>query len=491
MNVKRWLIAVAAFVVASAVVFALLISPIGDRTGSTAGTVGSEPGRTASAAPEISAGEPTAGAGSPAPKPAASAAPSDSADPGQRLPAPVLQPAGPKVVSDPAAVRARIENVSRKGVGGVYSGSVVAVGSGEVLFAHRANAVETPASVNKLLTTGAALAQLGPSHRFTTRVVRASKTKVILVGGGDPYLSSKSTGRYPARGSVASLARQTAKSLKAAKVTTVSVGYDASLFSGPAWNPTWPAVYGDQVTPTSALWVNEGRVYGYSPGPRYSDPARQAGLAYAAALRRQGIKVRSVAKAKAGSRAPVLATVQSMPMDQIVEQILMASDNDGAEVLFRQLAVTKGKPGSIAQGGRQAQITLTKLGVWGPGTVMRDGSGLSRGDRVSARSLTKLLRLAALDSQPQLRGLLTGLPVAGVEGSLKHRFTGGEYNARGIVRGKTGTLRRVYSLAGYLRTKDGTVVAYAFIANEAKNEFNTKAWLDEVTAAVASCGCRG
>jgi D-alanyl-D-alanine carboxypeptidase/D-alanyl-D-alanine-endopeptidase (penicillin-binding protein 4) len=84
------------------------------------------------------------------------------------------------------------------------------------------------------------------------------------------------------------------------------------------------------------------------------------------------------------------------------------------------------------------------------------------------------------------------LPVAGVEGSLRYRFSADDArSARGMVRGKTGTLRQVYSLAGFVRTTDGTLIAYAFITNGATGEFAAKTWLDKVAAAVAGCGCQG
>jgi D-alanyl-D-alanine carboxypeptidase/D-alanyl-D-alanine-endopeptidase (penicillin-binding protein 4) len=380
----------------------------------------------------------------------------------------------------------------------VYSGSVVDVGTGKILFNHRAGAAEIPASVNKLLTSAAVLSMLGPEHRFTTSVVLGGKKKgaarqIILVGGGDPYLASRTTSStYPARASVVDLAKKTAVALEKAKRTSVSLGYDASLFSGPAWNPTWPSGYGDQVTPTSALWVDEGRLAGGSPGPRTSDPAGQAAKAFAAALRKQGIKVTGVTEAEAGKSATRIAAVSSMPLERIVEQVLMSSDNDGAEVLFRQVALAGGRSGSISDGRRQLKATLTKLGAWHDDTVVRDGSGLSRDNRIGADTLSRLLRLAATTNHPQLRALITGLPVAGVEGSLKGRFSADDtVTARGMVRGKTGTLRQVYSLAGFVRTTDGTLIAYAFITNGATGEFAAKTWLDRVAASVAGCGCQG
>ena len=486
-GLKRLSIGIGAFLVASALVLGLITGTFGRLFGRDSTVAGASAGSSSSPAS-------TGAAGSPAPSVGSSAsggggAPSTGVP---ALPHAVLLAARPGGAPDAASVAARIQAVSRKGVGGVYSGSVVAVGTGQKLFSHRATAGEIPASVNKLLTSSAALSELGPEHRFTTSVVRSGK-QIILVGGGDPYLASKTTTKtYPARASVADLAKLTAVALKKSKVTTVKLGYDTSLFSGPSWNPSWPSAYGDQTTRTSALWVNEGRLSGYSPGPRTSDPAGQAANAFAAALKSNGIKVTAVGQAKASKTYAKVAVVRSMPLERIVEQILMASDNDGAEVLFRQVAVAAGRPGSIKEAQRALKARLIKLGAWQDGMVIHDGSGLSRDNRISASALTRVLRLAAQDSHPELRGLITGLPVAGVEGSLASRFdTSGSVSARGMVRGKTGTLRQVYSLAGFVRTADGTLVVYAFITNGATSEYAAKNWLDNVAAAVASCGCDG
>jgi len=59
-----------------------------------------------------------------------------------------------------------------------------------------------------------------------------------------------------------------------------------------------------------------------------------------------------------------------------------------------------------------------------------------------------------------------------------------------VVRGKTGTLREVHSLAGLIRTRDGSVLVFAFLINRPKNAFNARVWLDRATAAISTCGCR-
>ena len=117
------------------------------------------------------------------------------------------------------------------------------IGRGDPVVTQGDTGPFVPASTTKLLTTTAALAALGPDHTFTTRTVLAGR-RLVLVGGGDPYLASRPTApgqpaAYPPRADVASLADLTAEGLRERGVRTVSVGYDDGLFSGPAASPTW------------------------------------------------------------------------------------------------------------------------------------------------------------------------------------------------------------------------------------------------------------
>ncbi len=405
---------------------------------------------------------------------------------------PVLPAATPSAALDAKAVAALVASVQGKEVKGRFSGTVVDVVSGKTLYGHNSTIPYIPASITKLLTSMAALQVFGPDHRFQTQVVQPNRNQLILVGGGDPYLAKKSdSSLYPARGSVAGLAAAAAKELKQTKTATVTLGYDATRFTGPAWNPHWPDTYRDQVTPVSALWVDEGRLLGYSPGPREQDPARAAAVAFAAALKADGIKVTSVKKVKAGKPAQVLATVESMPLDRIVQQVLLHSDNDGAEVLARQVAIGLGEPGSAVEASKAVQATCAKLGVWDKGSRVVDGSGLARDTAIPSDIFVKVLRYALADNHARFRSLITGLPVAAVDGSLKMRFSEtGAAAGRGQVRAKTGTLTKVHSLAGYVRTRDGALLAFSFIVNNAKNDYAARVWLDRVTAALAACGCK-
>jgi D-alanyl-D-alanine carboxypeptidase/D-alanyl-D-alanine-endopeptidase (penicillin-binding protein 4) len=105
--------------------------------------------------------------------------------------------------------------------------------------------------------------------------------------------------------------------------------------------------------------------------------------------------------------------------------------------------------------------------------------------------MVKVIGLALGSAHPELRGVVTGLPVAGVEGSLRRRYAEkGTSVARGLVRGKTGTLTEVAGLVGFVRSADGSLLAYAFLMNEATDFLATRIWLDQVTGALSTCGCR-
>ncbi len=220
-------------------------------------------------------------------------------------PAPVATPDVEAVQPAPARVRRAIRpeladpDLGRHVVtvvGGLEPGSsVVTVGEEPVM----------PASTTKLLTTTAALEALGPDHVFTTRVVAPpSGRRLVLVGGGDPYLASRPAAEpptYPRRADVVSLARLTAAGLRERGVRRVSLGYDDGLFSGPPASPQWePDYLPDQiVSPITALWVDEGRPpWGYG---RVADPASYAAEVFATALRATGITVRGDVTRQAGA----------------------------------------------------------------------------------------------------------------------------------------------------------------------------------------------
>jgi serine-type D-Ala-D-Ala carboxypeptidase/endopeptidase (penicillin-binding protein 4) len=242
-----------------------------------------------------------------------------------------------------------------------------------------------PASTTKLLTSTAALQVLGPNHTFRTRVVAGRGHRIVLVGGGDPLLARKPSpaSAWPHRADIVTLARQTAAALRKDGRTRVALAYDDTLFSGPAVNPHWPDDYVPDgvVSPITALWLDEGRAAaGFG---RVSDPSATAAQEFATLLDRFGIKVTGAPTAAHAARhADQIASVESAPLAQIVEWILNVSDNEGAEVLARQVGVATSGEGSSAAGTAGVLHTLDRLGVDTDTTRVYDGSGLSRENRI-------------------------------------------------------------------------------------------------------------
>ena len=225
------------------------------------------------------------------------------------------------------------------------------------------------------------------------------------------------------------------------------------MFSGPAVNPHWPSSYitDDVVSPITALWVNEGRT-APSSEERSAKPAVVAAQLFRTELRKAGIQVNGAVTAQPHATAATttrLAAVSSPPCRRIVQHILelQLADNEGAEVLLRQVAVAGGRPGTSAAGVTAVRAALERLGLDLQGAVFYDGSGLSRDDQVPVALLLHVLETDASPSHPALRGVVTGLPVAGFSGSLSTRFVADARAGLGHVQAKTGTLTGVSAQA--------------------------------------------
>ena len=401
-------------------------------------------------------------------------------------------------VDGPAVRRAVAALVRSKKLGRHVVVRVAQLSDGRVVYRHGAAPV-TPASTMKLVTAVAALKALGPGHRFTTSVVAAPRSnRIVLVGGGDPLLGrAPQSGRtYPPRADIQTLAGATARSLKAAGRTRVRLGYDTSLFTGPAVNPRWGASYvpDDVVSRISPLWVDEGRRRsGFAD--RSPFPAVAATKLFARALESRHVSVlRSPVPAvapPASSGGKEIAEVRGAPLAQVVQHVLEVSDNEGAEVLARQVAVARGEPASFGGGARAVKAVLRTIGVSTRGDRIYDGSGLSRHNRLQPRTLLSVIRTAASDRHPGLRSAVADLPVAGFTGSLATRFRTGDAAGLGTVRAKTGTLTGVHGLSGIVTSRDGAVMSFVAIADRVLpvNTLDARALLDRVAAALAGCAC--
>ena len=399
--------------------------------------------------------------------------------------------------------------LSAAALGPQVSAVVADPATGRVLLSEDGARLSTPASTTKLVTSVAALAVLGANATFTTRVVHgATPDDIILVGGGDPTLA---VNRFPAQdypqpATLASLAAATARALKSEGRTTVSVGYDASLYTGPALAPGWAGNYvtTGNVTPIVSLEVDQGRLTTagtpedsddpYNLRPRTTDPAGMAAASFTTLLTADGIHVTGAPVAQAAPvHAPGIASVSSPPLSAIVEQMLEESNNVIAENLARQVAVATGQPASFSGAAAAVISELRRLGV-SSGLHLVDGSGLSPQDAIAPATLVKVLELATADSR--VRALLAGLPVAGFSGTLsagQSVFSGIGGAALGSVRAKTGNLGTVTALAGLVTDKNGRTLVFAFMADQIPAAGMLQAAanaIDEAAVALANCGCR-
>ncbi|MFB7174339.1 D-alanyl-D-alanine carboxypeptidase/D-alanyl-D-alanine-endopeptidase [Streptomyces sp. NPDC056254] len=371
-------------------------------------------------------------------------------------------------------------------LGTARTASVVDTATGQVLFESGAREPMTPASTVKIATAVAVLAALGPEHRIRTTVVPGTAPgQIVLVGGGDPSLTAKKKSPAGSGGSLVALAADTAQALKAAGTDTVTLGYDDSLYTGPARHPIG---VNPNIAPVTALAADEGRPDDSTSGPvdRSDDPAGAAARAFRTLLSERGVTVTAEpVRAKAAAGVQPLAVTQSTPVAGLVERMLTNSDNDIAEALARQTALASGQPAGFEGAEKAVTARLAGLGLDTAGSRFADGSGLNRADKVSAGLLTALLAKAADPSHPELRPVLTGLPVAGFTGTLRARNAGAS-PAAGLVRAKTGTLTGVNSLSGTVVDSQGRLLAFAFLTAHSPGPEGAEKGLDKLAAAVAA-----
>lgn len=445
------------------------------------------------------------GAGPPE-DPAAVAPPPEVDVPPVRRPRPVAPPADGDARLDAAAVDAAIAGyLSDRDLGRHVLAAVAPLegSGGGVTFGGRGAPSATPASTTKVVTSAVALYLLGADHVFETRTVleRSGGTpRLVLVGGGDPFLLSSPRSRWgtntdatyaPPKADVVTLARRTAQALRADGVRRVRLGYDDSLFSGPTENPQWRADYipDDIVSPITALWVDEGRdPIGYG---RVSDPSATAARVFASALAKVGVTVVGTPEPTVADGAREVASVSSATLAQIVQRVLEVSDNEAAEVLLRHAGLADQGDGSFVGGQKAVQRVLSVNDISMAGSVLYDGSGLSRENRLTPRLLIDVIRWSAAADQPDLRAVVTSLPVAGFTGSLTNRFDQGAAEGPGRVRAKTGTLTGVTSLAGIAVDRDGTLLVFAMLADRVRPDRSGLAQtsMDNAASALGACRC--
>jgi D-alanyl-D-alanine carboxypeptidase/D-alanyl-D-alanine-endopeptidase (penicillin-binding protein 4) len=308
------------------------------------------------------------------------------------------------------------------------------------VYARNADASLLPASNEKLPVTFAALRELGPYYRFRTEVLGVGsqdgpvwRGDLVLKGHGDPTLSSLQLQRLAAQ----------LKEQGIRRVTGRVIG-DESWFDSRRMVAGWlRGYYIWESPPLSALAVDRDRYHGKIG----TIPPLSTAIRFHELLRRRGIVAGKPATGRAPAGAFTLATVYSDPLGEVLAAMDRESDNYAAELLLKTLGAEIEGVGTSAAGAAVVIQSLRDAGVPTEGVRIVDGSGLSHGDRLSARTLGSLLVAAWTD--PNLRDWLwAALPVAGVSGTLEDRLRARP--ARGVVRAKTGTTAVASALSGYV-----------------------------------------
>jgi D-alanyl-D-alanine carboxypeptidase/D-alanyl-D-alanine-endopeptidase (penicillin-binding protein 4) len=340
---------------------------------------------------------------------------------------------------------------------------------GTVLYERNPDLPVVPASTMKLLTATAVLLRIDPASRLRTRFFAATPPDaagtvvgdVYLVGGGDPLLATSPFAEHFTRPRRHTPVEALAGALRAAGVTHITgrlLG-DDGRYDRERYVATWPSSYrtDHEAGPLSALLVNDGASsWSASREVPMGDPAAGGAAVVAQQLRQRGVMIDGGSGAGSVPYGAVeLAGIDSATIAEIVQSMLLDSNNNAAELLGRELGLRVAGHGSSAVGRQVVLDTLTGLGLPMDGVVVADASGLDRSNRVTCRLLTALLTVS-----PVALLVDAGLPVAGTSGTLARRFGGTPVAGR--LRAKTGSLHGVAALAGYADGAPGRRLTFAY-----------------------------
>ena len=314
---------------------------------------------------------------------------------------------------------------------------------GDVLGDVNGSVPRIPASNQKLISTAYALDRLGPDFRLKTRLIQRPDGSMELNGQGDPDLG------------IAGLQRFVLAALRQGGARGDSVGAVKLMVREEPRSNWWPSdwhpadrgyAYGAPIT-RLALTSN-------AVGGAVSDPyTRLQRLFEKEALRRGGtVQIqRGQPLLERLDVEPqetlVLHEETSAPMHALLSLANTESHNFTAEVLMRQASGLW----DVRAASRATERWMVEQGLPISGLRVADGSGLSRNNRVTSRTIAALLM--RMDQHPFSSYYQASMAIAGRRGTLRNLYRGTTLDGR--FRGKTGTIRGVRSISGYLQTVDG------------------------------------
>jgi serine-type D-Ala-D-Ala carboxypeptidase/endopeptidase (penicillin-binding protein 4) len=322
----------------------------------------------------------------------------------------------PAQAAEPAAIKAAFTQLVKNNNLANPAVIVVDESTGEVVFEKNSLVARKPASVIKLITGAVAYTYLSPSDSYTTSLWMGIDTKTVVVQGSlDPWTTFSTT--------------------QADKLKRTSLGklaYSAMTALGKAN----AGDYEDTMLYYSNLY-----------------PQDVAALRTYFKERNLAIILQKVTDKQAKELSLNQILTSTSPTLQVITDWMMTwSDNVLAERIARSAASAAGFTRDYAGVANVFRKLMTSLGIDTKNLVVKDGSGLSRENRVTAQQISQLLMVIARDEK--LGALITGLPIGGVTGTLTERFIETAPSAIGLVRAKTGTLNGTTNLAGYVESEN-------------------------------------
>ena len=352
---------------------------------------------------------------------------------------------------DPINVAATFERLT---AGSALSNpSVVVIDplTGSVVYEKSAYSPRKPASVLKIYSATAALTYMQPTQRFTTSAwVGVNEKSLVIQGSLDPWMSlSDSVAKKMGRTSIPRIEYNSLSALKEANPGSIR---NSTIY--------YSDLYSQDVANIKAFFLKRG--------------------------------VKAVMKRVSHTQAEELSAEQILSSDspELQEMLGFAltwSDNLLTERIARLASQAAGYPLNDEGVAQTFHEVLAGLGVDSKGLVIKDASGLSRENRVTAKQVGQLLLKIRNDSR--FAPLIGGLPVSGVTGTLRHRFIDTAPQAIGLVRAKTGTLNGTANLAGYVEAGDREYV-FVIIADQLKRtsraEKFARATVDRILGKIAA-----
>lgn len=308
-----------------------------------------------------------------------------------------------------------------------------------LLFEYNAEQRMRPASTQKIITAVAALDILGPDYRISTALSRTGHIKDGILYG-DLFISAAFDPTFNA----ASL-NLFIQSLNQAGIDSVAgrICADLSMKDSLQWGSGW--CWDDDMPRLTPLLFEETDSF----MPQIT-----------ARLRTEGIGFTTTAEAIRPDSA-ILLTACTTPLTDLLQPMMKKSDNLYAEAVFYHLAAHSAVPYASRSHAAHCIDSLTSaLGFVPEPFTPADGSGVSLYNYVSARLETAYLKYA-FAHKPIFNVLYPALPISGTDGTLKNRMR--ETDVRGCVHAKTGTVNGVSSLAGYVTTARGHLLAFCIL----------------------------